>query len=240
MDASAPPSFLCPVGQELMHDPVTCADGHSYERTNIAQWLSSHNTSPVTGAVLPNNTLAPNHALRNSIEEWLTASFKLVPRSAVTFDERAIAAGSFKTVHRGTLQGRSGPIAVLRMRAGGSCEEEAAKLVKLGRHPGLVRYLGVCTEGPEQLLLTELAEHGSLDAFLEGHEDAVTLPHKLAMLQQVCGGMIALSGAGVVHRDLATRNILVFAFDANDPAATIVKITAVSYTHLTLPTICSV
>ena len=208
-----------------MRDPVTCADGHSYERTNIAQWLASHNTRPVTGAALANSALTPNHALRNSIEEWLTANFKLVPRSAVTFDERAIAAGSFKTVHRGTLQGRSGPIAVLRMRAGGSCEEEAAKLVKLGRHAGLVRYLGVCTEGPEQLLLTELAEHGSLDTFLEDHEDAITLPHKLAMLQQICGGMIALSGAGMVHRDLATRNVLVFAFDANDPAATIVKIT---------------
>ena len=225
MDALAPPSFLCPVGQELMRDPVTCADGHSYERTSIEQWLASHNTSPKTGAVLANNTLTPNHALRNSIEEWLTANFKLVPRSAVTFDERAIATGSFKTVHRGTLSGRSGPIAVLRMRAGGSCEEEAAKLVKLGRHEGLVRYLGLCVEGPEQLLLTELAEHGSLYKFLEDHEDAVTLPHKLTMMQQACGGMIALSGAGMVHRDLATRNILVFAFDANDPAATVVKIT---------------
>ena len=37
--------------------------------------------------------------------------------------------------------------------------------------------------------------------------------------------MIALSGTGMVHRDLATRNILVFAFDATNPAATVVKIT---------------
>ena len=62
---------------------------------------------------------------------------------------------------------------MLRMRMGGSCEEEAAKLVKLARHSGLVRYLGLCTEGPEQLLLTELAPHGSLDCFLEAHEDQV-------------------------------------------------------------------
>jgi hypothetical protein len=57
----------------------------------------------------------------------------------------------------------------------GSCEEAAAKLVKLGRHPGLVQYLGLCTEGSEQLLLTELAPHGSLDQFLTAHEDEVTL-----------------------------------------------------------------
>ena len=225
MDNAAPQFFLCPMSSEIMRDPVTCADGHSYERTEIERWLSTHSTSPRTGAQLPNNVLTSNHALRNAIEEWLLANFKRVPRSAITFDERALAHGSFKSVHRGTLRGRSEPIAVLRMKAGGSCEEEAATLVKLGRHPNLVRYLGVCNEGPDQLLLTELAPHGSLDHFLEAHEDEVTLPHKLKMLEQICAGMVALRGEGMVHRDLAVRNILVFAFEAHDPAATVVKIT---------------
>jgi len=225
MDSSAPPSFLCPIGSGIMRDPVTCADGHSYDRANIERWLATHKTSPKTGAQLPNNALTQNHALRNAIEEWLSANFKLVPRSAVTFDGGVLAHGSFKTVHRGRLRGRSERIAVLRMKAGGSCEEEAATLVKLGRHPSLVRYLGLCTEGPDQLLLTELAPHGSLDQFLEAREDEVTMAHKLKMLEQICAGMAALSGAGMVHRDLATRNILVFAFDARDPAATVVKIT---------------
>jgi len=102
MDSSAPPSFLCPISQEIMRDPVTCADGHSYERASIELWLATHNTSPKTGAELPNQALIPSHALRNAIEEWLSANFKLVPRSAVTFDEHALAHGSFKSVHRGT------------------------------------------------------------------------------------------------------------------------------------------
>jgi len=208
-----------------MNDPVTCADGHSYERASIELWLATHNTSPKTGAQLPNNALIPNHALRNAIEEWLSANFKLVPRSAVTFDEQALAHGSFKSVHRGTLQGRSEPIAVSRMRNGGSCEVEAKTLVKLGRHPDLVRYFGLCTEGPEQLLLTELAPYGSLDQFLEAHEGQVTLQHKLKMLEQICEGMIAIVALALIHRDLATRNILVFSFDASNPAATRVKIT---------------
>lgn len=108
---------------------------------------------------------------------------------------------------------------------GGSCEEEAKTLVKLGRHPDLVRYFGLCTEGPEHLLLTELAPYGSLDHFLETHEGQVTLPHKLKMLEQICAGMIAIVSWALIHRDLATRNILVFAFDASNPAATRVKIT---------------
>jgi tyrosine-protein kinase shark len=225
MDSLAPSSFLCPIDQDIMRDPVTCADGHSYQRDSIELWLATHNTSPKTGAQLSNKTLTPNHALRNAIEEWLSANFKLVPRSAVTFDEQAIAHGSFKSVHRGTLQGCSELIAVLRMRNGGSCEEEAKTLVKLGRHPDLVRYFGLCTEGPDQLLLTELAQYGSLDHFLESHEGQVTLQHKLKMLEQICAGMIAITRMKMIHCDLATRNILVFAFDASNPAGTRVKIT---------------
>ena len=29
------PSFMCPIGREVMLDPVICADDHSYEQSNI-------------------------------------------------------------------------------------------------------------------------------------------------------------------------------------------------------------
>ena len=70
MDNAAFPSFLCPIGRELMRDPVNCADGHSYERASIERWLATKSTSPRTGAQLPNKVLIPNHSLLNSIEEW--------------------------------------------------------------------------------------------------------------------------------------------------------------------------
>ena len=54
-----------------MVDPVTCSDGHSYDRSNIERWLLSSNMSPVTGLALPTRHLIPNHALRNAIEEFL-------------------------------------------------------------------------------------------------------------------------------------------------------------------------
>ena len=66
-----PPSFFCPISCELMVDPVTCSDGHSYDRSNIERWLLSSNMSPVTGLALPTRHLIPNHALRNAIEEFL-------------------------------------------------------------------------------------------------------------------------------------------------------------------------
>ena len=69
----APPSFFCPIGMEIMSDPVICASGHTYERTNIERWLTTKNTSPSTGVQLRSRRLIPNYALRDSIEEWLRA-----------------------------------------------------------------------------------------------------------------------------------------------------------------------
>jgi hypothetical protein len=84
-------SFYCPITNELMRDPVMCADGHSYERIAIEQWfarafLTSNNrnnnggggsggpiiiASPLTNEPPASTALTPNHALRASIEEFL-------------------------------------------------------------------------------------------------------------------------------------------------------------------------
>lgn len=64
-----PPSFICPLTLEVMKDPVTAADGHSYEAEAIGKWLRSSNLSPLTGQELPHRDLMRSHALRNAIEE---------------------------------------------------------------------------------------------------------------------------------------------------------------------------
>ena len=55
----APSAFECPISGELMVDPVTCADGHTYERSQIATWLRSHDTSPKTNEPLAHASLTP-------------------------------------------------------------------------------------------------------------------------------------------------------------------------------------
>lgn len=64
-----PATFICPITQEIMRDPVICSDGHSYEREAILRWLSQHNTSPMTNVVI-NGNIVPNHSLRNTIQEY--------------------------------------------------------------------------------------------------------------------------------------------------------------------------
>jgi len=56
---------------EIMKEPVVTSDGHTYERGAIEQWLHLRNTSPKTGAHLPDRRLIPNHALRSRIQDWL-------------------------------------------------------------------------------------------------------------------------------------------------------------------------
>ena len=50
-----------------MVDPVTTSDGQTYERREIFRWLLDHDTSPLSGATLPNKALTPAIALRQLI-----------------------------------------------------------------------------------------------------------------------------------------------------------------------------
>ena len=53
-----------------MDDPVVTADGHTYERMAIATWLTTNDTSPMTGATLKTTELFPNVAMRSMIREF--------------------------------------------------------------------------------------------------------------------------------------------------------------------------
>jgi len=63
-------SFICPISQEIIEDPVVAADGFTYERNCIEYWFKHGKlTSPMTGARLFNHSLIPNIILRNIIRE---------------------------------------------------------------------------------------------------------------------------------------------------------------------------
>ncbi|EKX47443.1 hypothetical protein GUITHDRAFT_53498, partial [Guillardia theta CCMP2712] len=64
--------FSCPITMEVMSDPVTSCDGHTYERSSIETWFRQNASSPLTGAVLGSKSLLPNIALKNAIQEWHT------------------------------------------------------------------------------------------------------------------------------------------------------------------------
>jgi hypothetical protein len=65
--------LTCPISFSLMDDPVICSDGQSYERSDIEDWLKTHDTSPITNDTLMDKRLIPNIGLRNVISQLKTA-----------------------------------------------------------------------------------------------------------------------------------------------------------------------
>ena len=56
-----------------MVDPVGLPDGTVYERSAIEQWLTKHDTSPITGEALPHKVLTPILPLRSLCAAWREA-----------------------------------------------------------------------------------------------------------------------------------------------------------------------
>mmetsp|Transcript_43601 Transcript_43601/g.145281 ORF Transcript_43601/g.145281 Transcript_43601/m.145281 type:complete len:176 (+) Transcript_43601:793-1320(+) len=66
-DGRLPPQFICPISAEVMLEPVTTCDGHTFERSEIERWFATYSAvhpkapsapSPLTGAMLPTTGLA--------------------------------------------------------------------------------------------------------------------------------------------------------------------------------------
>lgn len=53
--------------QEIMTEPVLCADGQTYERAAIASWFEQHDTSPLTNAVVLDKCLRPKRIPNNAL-----------------------------------------------------------------------------------------------------------------------------------------------------------------------------
>jgi hypothetical protein len=193
------PAFFCPISCEIMRDPASSADGHTYERALIEDWLRNHDTSPKTGAVLLHKNLSPNIALRQAIEEWEEQHGMHVKRANIELEEPPMASGSFKTVYKGWLKtaDKKVRVAVMKLRSG-SCATEARMLLRLGRHPRLVRFYGQCIDGNSELLLTELAPNGSLSDAFERIEGKITTAHAFVMMHQVTAVRRIVFGATIM------------------------------------------
>ena len=98
--------------------------------------------------------------------------------------------------------------------------EKEIKFMSRLNHKNVVRLLGICTKGTPFIMM-EYMENGDLNQFLKKHtfapryemetEGTPTINQKILVYisLQIAGGMQYLSGCKFIHRDLATRNILV-------------------------------
>lgn len=74
--------FVCPITRELITDPVIAADGHTYDRAAIEQWIHTRRPdskggknqlrpSPKTGQPLEHTILIPNHNLKRLLKDMI-------------------------------------------------------------------------------------------------------------------------------------------------------------------------
>jgi len=223
-----PPSFKCPVTQEVMQNPVCTCDGHTFDRVAIEQWLISHDTSPLTGLKLESRTLLPNVALRSAIEEYFSG-FAQQAANEIDFRELElegeISIARDKSVYEGLWRGKH--VAVLKVGRG-KCDMEVSALSRLSNHASLIRFFGRATDTDAfDYLVTELAPRGSLRSTIEKFDEEgqhLCLGVMMAAAHQICEGMEAVAAAGIIHRNLGLRNVLCFQLDTTDPSLTDVRI----------------
>ena len=68
--AEVPDDYICPITAEIMTDPVSTADGFTYEREAITEWLRTKDTSPKTGVKLESKVLISNHLVRSLLRAF--------------------------------------------------------------------------------------------------------------------------------------------------------------------------
>ena len=64
--------------QELLDDPVVAADGHTYEKKHITEWLQKSDTSPMTNERMEHKHLIPNLALRAVMDAYFASRVSMV------------------------------------------------------------------------------------------------------------------------------------------------------------------
>ena len=71
VEAQCMSSYICPISQTLMSDPVIVADGYTYERSEIERWLTTSNNSPQVNTPLDHRVVISNRVMKSDIYAWV-------------------------------------------------------------------------------------------------------------------------------------------------------------------------
>ncbi|CAF4640193.1 unnamed protein product [Rotaria sp. Silwood2] len=222
----------CSITCELFREPVTGQDGHTYERNAIITWLKKNGTSPITREPMTIDSLRSNHTVKQLIDEFKSSSssqkhflFKYGTdiRKA---EKRAIFQAPGKSIYRAEWISKHGPAIVLLKIDGAKASREASYYVQLGCHPHIVHTYGMVENDTNSLMLVlEYATEGDLAELLKENEFRPSQSVLLEIFLQIIDAMAYLAEYGIVHGDLACRNVLVFRFNDADPQQNLVKLT---------------
>jgi serine/threonine protein kinase len=226
-------SCKCPITDEIFEDPVVGDDGHTYERKAITDWLTKNGTSPITRQPMNISSLRTNYMVKKMIEELQLVSQSQQTQYQFQLDvdirktrPRALFQGFGKAIYEVEWINRDGPPIILLKIEGAKANREASFYVQLSCHPYIVRTFGFVQSNPDSvMLLQEYAPHGDLSEMLRENGFKPNEQVLWEIFQQICDAMICLADNGIIHGDLACRNVLVFRSNSTEPKKNLVKLT---------------
>eukprot|EP01119_Soliformovum_irregulare_P026187 TRINITY_DN9933_c0_g1_i3.p1 TRINITY_DN9933_c0_g1~~TRINITY_DN9933_c0_g1_i3.p1 ORF type:complete len:774 (-),score=142.82 TRINITY_DN9933_c0_g1_i3:70-2151(-) len=117
-----------------------------------------------------------------------------------------IGKGNFGEVYQGMWGRRKVALKKLNRIQSEMMQKEISILESLA-HPNIVGYYGVAVIDGEEYMVMEFANGGSLLSWLHQNQDVEQLTF-LEWILDVANGMEYLSNRGILHKDLALRNLL--------------------------------
>ena len=224
-------SCKCPITDEIFEDPVVGDDGHTYERKAITDWLTKNQTSPITRQPMDINSLRTNYIVKKMIDELRSTEQLQQTQFQLDVDirktkPRPLFQGFGKSIYEVEWINRKGPSIILLKIEGAKAKREASFYVQLSCHPHIVRTFGLVQSNPGSvMLLQESAPHGDLSELLRENGFKPNEQVLWEIFKQICDAMICLADNGIVHGDLACRNVLVFRSNSTEPKENLVKLT---------------